>query len=66
MTEKGGGGGGGGAELWIRDPQREEKKGVLEGGRDSPTLELEKEEDLISCRTLSLAPNLVFVTQPHF
>ena len=65
MTEKGGGGG---TELLNRDPRREGKKGVLGGGggRDSPTLELEKEEDLISCRTLSLAPNLVFVTQTHF
>ena len=61
------GGGGGGAELLNRDPRREEKKGVLGGGgRDSLTLELEKEGDLISCRTLSLAPNLVFVTQTHF
>ena len=59
--------GGGGLSFGI-GIHGEKKKKVLEGGRDSPTLELEKEEDLISCRTLSLAPNLVYVnvTQPHF
>ena len=58
--------GGGGLSFWIGIQGEKKKKVCWRGGRDSLTLELEKEGDLISCRTLSLAPNLVFVTQTHF